>query len=210
MSNACIARMSPIPADVGPCAGGRPLSPGPRKATSQNEWKEYPTRTLDVLESYERPSTPVRLSKYGGWFAKRTRATGYFRVEKTGDRWWLIDPDGYHFLHVAVTSVNPGRSANTRQAYARRFGDNETWVDRTQELLKGAHFNGLGGWSTHETFTEAKRPMPYIIRMSLMSDFGKKLGLTHRVPGHTGFELGCIPVFHPDFPRFCESEAQEA
>ncbi len=41
-------------------------------------------------------------SKYGGWKAKRFGASGFFRTEHDGRRWWLVDPDGYAFLSVGV------------------------------------------------------------------------------------------------------------
>jgi hypothetical protein len=42
------------------------------------------------------------LSRYGGWEAKRFKATGFFRTEHDGRRWWLVDPEGYAFLSTGV------------------------------------------------------------------------------------------------------------
>lgn len=47
-------------------------------------------------------------SAYGGDLSHRSRATGWFRVEKTDGRWWFIDPDGYRFLSNGSTDIEPG------------------------------------------------------------------------------------------------------
>lgn len=44
-------------------------------------------------------------SIYGGWKNKRFRATGFFRTENDGKRWWLVDPEGYAFLSVGMDCI---------------------------------------------------------------------------------------------------------
>jgi concanavalin A-like lectin/glucanase superfamily protein len=178
------------------------------KSKPDREWRDYPTRTLDLLEGYTRRQEPVGLSKYGGWLGRRFESTGFFRTELIDGRWWLIDPEGYRFIHVGVVSVHPGSSANMRQAFGKKFGDNKRWAIGTTNLLEELHFNGTGGWTDHEMLGLSGQPMPYVVRMGLMSGFGRKLGVTHAVPGHTGFELECIPVFHPDFSGYCHEKAK--
>ena len=36
----------------------------------------------------------------------RLRATGFFRTEPIGDRWWLVTPEGHRFYLIACDSVN--------------------------------------------------------------------------------------------------------
>ena len=109
---------------------------------------------------------------------------------------------------MGVVSVHPGSSQNMRKAFAEKFGDNKRWAEETTKLLKELHFNGTGGWTDHRKLGLSGEPMPHVVRMSLMSGFGRKLGVTHAVPGHTGFELECIPVFHPDFPAHCREQTK--
>lgn len=52
--------------------------------------------------------TDDRHSVYGGDLGRKSQATGYFRVEKDGGRWWFVDPDGYRFLSNASTDIEPG------------------------------------------------------------------------------------------------------
>lgn len=39
---------------------------------------------------------------YGGSEERKFEATGYFRLERASDRWWLVDPDGGAFLTVGL------------------------------------------------------------------------------------------------------------
>ena len=35
----------------------------------------------------------------------KLRATGFFRAEKVGGKWWLVDPEGHLFFSLGVTCV---------------------------------------------------------------------------------------------------------
>lgn len=48
-----------------------------------------------------------RISKYGGFLDGRTKATGFFRVEKINGIWWFVDPDGYLFFSAGSTCIRP-------------------------------------------------------------------------------------------------------
>jgi hypothetical protein len=43
--------------------------------------------------------------RYGGLARDKRRATGFFRVEKLGTRWWLIDPEGCRFWSAGVNGA---------------------------------------------------------------------------------------------------------
>jgi hypothetical protein len=40
---------------------------------------------------------PDQFSRWGGWKNKRLEGSGFFRTHHDGQRWWLVDPDGYVF-----------------------------------------------------------------------------------------------------------------
>ena len=78
--------------------------------------KSWPGKTNGVAELVANlkrwavnPPTPLGgpLSKYGGLTTRQSVATGYFRKEHDGDRWWLIDPDGHPFFSVGPDCVEP-------------------------------------------------------------------------------------------------------
>lgn len=65
--------------------------------------RAMPTRELSELSGYTPTPTPTTV--YGGRAdVPRLDATGFFRVEKVRERWWLIDPEGAPFLQVAMNA----------------------------------------------------------------------------------------------------------
>jgi len=66
------------------------------------KWVPTPVRTIEQVQGF-RPTATVELSRYGGWKARRVKATGFFRTEQVDGRWWLVDPEGYLFLSVGRT-----------------------------------------------------------------------------------------------------------
>jgi hypothetical protein len=136
-------------------------------------------------------------------------STGIFRPEKIGDRWWLVTPAGHPFIHIGVASVSPDSGPTFKAAFAKQFQDPANWARQTEMLLHTNGFNGTGNWSADELLGTAPLRLVYTRGVSFMSAFAEKLGLTHVVSGHTGYLDELIPVFHPDFPRFCEEYAQQ-
>lgn len=53
-------------------------------------------------------------SRYGGYLAQKSHATGFFRKEQKDGRWWLVDPDGYHFLSVGVCCITPASGGQVK------------------------------------------------------------------------------------------------
>lgn len=64
--------------------------------------EELVTLNTDLGKSVTQATFPSEWSRFGGWKGKKFRATGFFRTENDGKRWWLVDPDGYAFLSVGV------------------------------------------------------------------------------------------------------------
>jgi len=96
---------------------------GPPLVDSLGQWagREWPGKTPDTqtlrnnlrkaLDSAGESSFPGEWSRYGGWKKLRFKATGFFRLEKTVRRWWLVDPEGYAFFSVGVDGVDPLHAA---------------------------------------------------------------------------------------------------
>ncbi|TWT40671.1 hypothetical protein [Botrimarina hoheduenensis] len=79
-----------------------------QKVHSEEELKRIAKEELAELAS-EGPM-PDR-SRFGGWKSgPRFEATGYFRPQKLGDRWALVDPEGYLYF---ATGIANARMANT-------------------------------------------------------------------------------------------------
>lgn len=82
----------------------------PGKIQSEAELKQ---RNQQILEKARSAKFPEDWSQYGGWKAKQFKATGFFRTQHDGKRWWLVDPGGYTFYSVGVDGVGPYSSGPT-------------------------------------------------------------------------------------------------
>lgn len=179
------------------------------KSKPNNPWKEYKTRTLQAIPNFTPGAKHVPLCKYGGRADRQLPATGFFHAKQIDGRWWLIDPDGHPFIHVAVVTVTPGSSSAIKAAFKDKFATPETWAQRTNALLADHGFNGTGAWSAAATLRAASHPPAYTLLWNFMSAFGKSKKLTYTKPGHAGYPNDCIPVFHPDFAPFCDQLARQ-
>jgi hypothetical protein len=51
------------------------------------------------------PRSTIQACRYGGYATGRRKATGFFRVEKIGTRWWFVDPEGCRFYSTGVNGA---------------------------------------------------------------------------------------------------------
>jgi hypothetical protein len=175
-----------------------------------SDWKRFETRIIDNIKDFKPLTRPV-FSKYGSSKEQKFVSSGFFRVEKIGNRWWIIDPEGYAGINVSVNSVNQGASERNKQAFKQQFGNAEQWMKTVNQQLRELGFNGTGSWSETDAIRKANlnssQPLVYTVNLNLMSGYGKKRGGTHSVPGHTGYLGGAIFVFDPEFEKYCEEQA---
>ena len=69
------------------------------------EFKARAAREAADLAAH--PAPPAR-DEFGGWKAgPQLRASGYFRSEKVGDKWWLVTPTGHVFWSLGVDTISP-------------------------------------------------------------------------------------------------------
>ena len=125
---------------------------------------------------------PVDVDRFGGWAGgPQLKATGHFRVEKNGGKWWLVDPDGRLFwsdgigvvgFNLSTTKVEgrerfyedpaPGGdflSRNLATKYGPDWGD--VARDRIVARLKSWGINTLGGAS--DAAIIGRRKVPYTL-----------------------------------------------
>jgi hypothetical protein len=178
-----------------------------RKPT--DEWTIQPTRDIHHLKGFQPGARKIATGKYGGRLDRRTDATGFFRAIQQDGRWWLVDPEGYLYIKAGVVSVAPGNSATNRAALKEQFGTPEKWAAATVKLLHENGFTGTGAWTSVDLFRAASERLVYAQMWNFMSAFGKQKKLTFQQPGHAGYAGDCIPVFHPEFPAFCDDYARQ-
>ena len=79
-------------------------------------------------------------SKFGGWSkGPKLEATGYFRSEKVGDKWAMVDPEGYLFFSNGLANI---RMSNTTTVTGQDF-PKETLTQRTPDDLTPEDSLGL-------------------------------------------------------------------
>jgi len=101
----------------------------PVKIHSEAELKAAATKELAALSA---SAGPPHRSRFGGWAqGPKLKATGYFRVEKNGGKWWMVDPEGYLFFSSAIANV---RMANLETVTGYDFGDPAVRVIDPEEL----------------------------------------------------------------------------
>ena len=176
---------------------------------SYSDWKEYRTQLIENLKGFI-PKKEPSYSRYGGRLDTRIESTGFFYTKKIENRWWIIDPDGYLFIHKAIVTLKPGTSSNQNSMIVHKFGDTMKWLDSTSRLLSSTGFNGTGNWSDADLIKESPIPLVYTRGFNFMSAYGKKRGGTYQQPGHTGYPNDLIFVFDPEFAQFCDTEAADA
>jgi hypothetical protein len=81
----------------------------PGKTKDAEQMKAYlRTRLLETNHEWS-----DNMSSWGGWNVKRwDEGSGFFRVHKDDNRWWLIDPTGYYFWSTGIDCIRVDTAAN--------------------------------------------------------------------------------------------------
>lgn len=129
---------------------GTPVQIGTSSYTIQLMDAASQTATQALSIDVTRPG----FDQYGGLTAlpSPNPATGFFRIEKIGSRWVLIDPDNNAFIFFGVAVVSnaaPGRDPASSITYAdyvqaKYNNSTETWATQTKLRLLTWGFNGIG------------------------------------------------------------------
>lgn len=165
-------------------------------------WRAQPTRLLERLDGYKPAGEQVKMNRYGGRTDRpREKATGFFYTKKIEGRWWLIDPEGCRFYHVALNTVREPKEVKVN------FGASGQWAEAVTKQLHEVGFNGLGNGSS-TNLQHVTQPLVWVLRHNFIFAFAREKNLVEAASGTQGFPNRCMPVFHPDFPAFCEAYGQ--
>jgi len=88
-----------------------------------------------------------------------SKATGFFRVEKTGDRWWCFDPTGAAFYAIGTDHCNYnvhwcealGYAPYAQNIRKKYNNDEAAWAKSATDRLKQWGFNALGANNSPST-----------------------------------------------------------
>lgn len=172
------------------------------------EWKNYPTRTLENFPATVREKVDSGLTSYGGLVTSKMEATGFFHTTKRDGRWWLVDPEGGLSVYRGVAGISSPRTSGTTAAFRAKFGSKTNWAIQTTALLREHGFTGAGAWSDVDSLRSVSHRLIYTRVLNFMGNYGRKRGGTYSQPGHTGYPGDCIFVFDPEFQVFCDEQAR--
>jgi hypothetical protein len=185
----------------------------PEKVHSDADLRERFAREGAALARADRPAS---WDRYGGWKdGPKLKATGSFRTEKRGGKWWLVDPDGRLFLShgLDVLSANgeplkvvPGKEnwferlppgATSYNAVGSslqiKYGSAEyhaAYYKRLAKRMEAWGFNSVGDWSAPDLM--ALGQTPYTLQLT---DYDWKM------PRIQGSKLKFYDVFDPAYVR---------
>lgn len=88
----------------------------------------------------------TKMDTYGGSDNHQFTATGFFRLEQSDDRWWLVDPEGNEFVTMGVNHADESNLKYPHNAdiWRKRYGSREKWIQGVVSDLKSWGFNTIG------------------------------------------------------------------
>lgn len=167
-----------------------------------------------LAHKFNKLKSPIynyQLDAYGGWKGKEFKATGFFRTEHDGKRWWLVTPCGNAFISFGVNHYHAGWWAQKHnQSYWKKqfkaeypfdANWNEGFKNAALSDLKRLGINTLGIHTDAPMLTEppGKALFPYVAEFS-------PLKLSHYLsPSPETY----MDVFSKDYALVCEQVALE-
>lgn len=135
--------------------------------------------------------------RFGGSMSLPARASGHFRAERVGQRWWLITPEGHGMWALGLNHLselkNPADYPRTQ--FAARLGHDWRRVfAEVEQQCRGWGFNCAG----FQTPAEMCATMPYVLSTKFVDASFWLESLTY------------VDVFAPDFAAAAESKAKAA
>jgi hypothetical protein len=178
-----------------------------RQNALDKQWVSYEAKTIDKLPGFK-IQKPSETSKYGGWKTWQKEATGFFRTQKIDNRWWIIDPDGYPFIHKAVVALGPGQSDNQKKAFEAKYKTLDNWFAKETSFLKQNGFNGVGAWSNTDLLQTTENSLVYTVIVSPMGiyhgDHIRKYGGKYKEASWQNYRFDLAMVFDKEFDSYIE------
>lgn len=166
---------------------------------------------------------PSEWGRYGGWKEKHFEATGFFRTQHDGKRWWLVDPEGYAFLSVGVDCIGtssggpvtgiedlfewlPGKDDPDFAEAFRERGDSKSVDFYVANLIR------IYGKDWKNQWNKVTADLMRNLRVNTVGnwsdiDFSRKSRIPYVLPLHS-FPSTDVALYR-DFPDVFSSEYQE-
>lgn len=114
------------------------------KTRSAQDLEKHKQEEETDLKSHPEPKD---WDVYGGWSAgPKLEATGFFRVEKYNDKWWLVDPDGHLFWSHGIDCAGDWNGVTP-------ITDREYWFrDMPDKNSPSSKFYGEASWAPYNYY----------------------------------------------------------
>jgi hypothetical protein len=160
-------------------------------------WMTKNTKLVELIGGYEMTTDGTDdFTRYGTYKHLRTDSTGFFYVKKINGRWWMIDPDGYAGINMAVSALP------------------EIKIQDNYDILKHNGFNASGNFLANENqtndiynndnyhnFTYTRRPNFYLKYQFRRHNY-------YPTPDNVRGSYNHVLVLDPYFQQWCDSVAQ--
>ena len=115
-------------------------------ALGQSKLRQWPGKTPSVaalksdltsaLAAYGAGCKYEGWSTYGGDLTVRYEATGYFRTQFDGNRWYLVDPEGYRFISTGLDCCrsDDGGPVSGIEGLFEELPDRETFAECYEDI----------------------------------------------------------------------------
>ncbi len=158
------------------CAGNGSESAQPGESTDTDARGQAVMTGADG-ETGQAASLP--LDEFLGVTTATLPATGYFRVEQRGERWFLVTPKGHPFFIIGLNGVTPWYGTYRKVAFTKKYRKDFTaWANTTVRRIKSWGFNTLG-YKTADQLVRAMiagkvAKMPYTVVLPFIENIAHK------------------------------------
>lgn len=167
-------------------------------ATGENH--NNAVKTVPLLDNYiVHNNGDDVFNRYGSDSRIKADSTGFFYTRKINGRWWIVDPDGYAGINMAVTSLPDMAETQASLAY---------------NLLRKNGFNGTGNFLATEDMTRRlfnekhSEKMSYTRRRNFFQSYRISRQSTYTTPDLVKKNPeNYITVFDPEFVSFADDFA---
>ena len=152
-----------------------------------------------------------RIDRYGGWMGKRFKASGFFRTQHDGKRWWLVTPEGNSFITFGVNHYHASWWAqeHNRTFWKKKFRAKEIYDENWNRGFRNAALHdlkrlGINTLGIHTDAVMLTEPPGYAC-YPYVAEF-TPLKLSHYLdPSPRTY----MDVFSKEYANICEKTAKE-
>lgn len=201
----------------------------PGKIASDDQLRADAAKEWNMLKDVKRD--PAKFDRYGGVIeGKAFKATGFFRLEKIGGRWWFITPEGHRFFLIGLDAIgwNEGGYGTplTENGKPRpEFGPLPDREKYPEAYLRSGRVNFLGSNLEIKYGPDFEQKLDDILRRRLLAwgfNSTAKWGWGKKIEGVPYFEdadirnavkydkkFRWIDVYDPEFSAKVDATARE-